>query len=296
MQSALLHLVRGFLMGSADVVPGVSGGTVALVVGIYRRLITNIRAGARVLGALTRGNLGSAKSHFVSIEWSFLLPLLAGIVVALVSLAHVIEHQLEENPVELSALFFGLVAASSWVAWGLLVSPDRRHLLIAAAVAVVAFLVMGFRSGEASDPAEWTFVAAGAVAICAMILPGVSGSFILVMLGMYEAILGAVNERDVTTLLLVALGAVIGLALFSSLLNWALDHYHDWVMAAIVGLLLGSLRVLWPWPNGIDGPELGWPSASDLWLPLGLAAVGALAILGLTAVARRRIQTTGARV
>ena len=108
-----------------------------------------------------------------------------------------------------------------------------------------------------------------------MILPGVSGSFLLLMLGMYEAVLAAVNDRDFLVLLMVILGAVIGLALFSSVLHWALDSYHDLVMAAITGLLLGSLRVLWPWPNGIDGPKLSGPIADEFAAPFLRAVVGA---------------------
>lgn len=282
-------------MGSADVVPGVSGGTVALVVGIYRRLIANIRAGARLLAGLLRGRPAAVRANWAAIEWTFLVPLLAGILAALISLAKVIEHQLETNPRELSAFFFGLVAASAWVAWGFLSRPEERHYALALGAGVAAFFVLGLRSGEASDPALWTFFIAGAIAVCAMILPGVSGSFILVMLGMYEAVLTSLNDRDVPPLLLLVAGAIVGLALFSSALHWALDRYHDLVMAAIVGLLIGSLRVLWPWPNGIEGQEMEWPRLSELWTPLVLASVGAVVIVALTIAARRRLPVSDRR-
>ncbi|NNJ46971.1 MAG: DUF368 domain-containing protein [Acidimicrobiia bacterium] len=262
-------------MGSADVVPGVSGGTVALIVGIYPRLISNIRRGAGVLSAFVRLRFSEGFERLRSIEWGFLLPLLAGMAVALVTLARVIEHFLEDYPVELSALFFGLVFASVFVAGKMVSNWDRLRMVTFIVVAVGAFFLLGLRSGEAENPATWIFFVAGAVAICAMILPGVSGSFLLLMLGMYEAVLAAVNDREYLVLLLVILGAVVGLALFSSVLHWALDTYHDLVMAAITGLLLGSLRVLWPWPNGIDGPELSGPIADEFAAPFLLAVVGA---------------------
>ncbi len=262
-------------MGSADVVPGVSGGTVALIVGIYPRLIANIRAGAGVLGAVVRFRFRDAGVRLQAVEWRFLLPLLAGIGVALVSLAHLIERLLDDHPIEMSALFFGLVAASVFVAARMVSRWDAVLLAVFATVTVVAFFILGLRSGEAESPATWIFFLAGAVAICAMILPGVSGSFLLLTLGMYEAVLGAVTDRDFLILLVFTAGAVIGLALFSSALNWALETRHDLVMAAITGLLLGSLRVLWPWPNGIQGPELSGPTADQFAAPFLLAVVGA---------------------
>jgi len=269
-------------MGSADVVPGVSGGTVALIVGIYPRLIDNVRTGAGALGAFARLRFSEGVGRLRSIEWSFLLPLLAGIAVALITLARVIEQLLEDHPVEMSALFFGLVVASVFVAWKMVSKWDPVCLATFGGIAVAAFFVLGLRSGEADNPATWVFFVAGAVAICAMILPGVSGSFLLLMLGMYEAVLAAVNDRDLVVLLVFMVGAVIGLALFSSVLHWALESHHDPVMASITGLLLGSLRVLWPWPNGINGPELSGPIADEFAVPFLLAVVGAGLVFFIT--------------
>ena len=283
----MIQFIRGFLMGSADVVPGVSGGTVALIVGIYPRLIANVRTGARALGAVARFRFAEGVERLRQVEWGFLLPLLGGIAVALISLARLIEHLLEDYPVEMSALFFGLVFASVFVAAGLVVNWDRLRIGTFVAVAVAAFFVLGLRSGEAQDPATWIFFIAGGIAICAMILPGVSGSFLLLMMGMYEAVLGAVNDRDIVVLAVFMVGATIGLALFSSGLHWALDRYHDLVMAAITGLLLGSLRVLWPWPNGIDGPELAAPAADEFAAPFLLAVVGAGLVFLITRLGAR---------
>ncbi len=259
----------------------------ALIVGIYPRLIANVRTGARALGSFARLRFADGMDRLREVEWGFLLPLLGGIAVALVSLARLIEHLLEDYPVETSALFFGLVFASVFVAAGMVVSWDRMRLATFAAVAVGAFFVLGFRSGEAQDPSTWTFFIAGGIAICAMILPGVSGSFLLLMMGMYEAVLGAVNDRDLLILGVFMVGAIIGLALFSSGLHWALDNHHDLVMAAITGLLLGSLRVLWPWPNGIDGPELSGPVADEFAAPFLLAVVGAGLVFLITRLGSR---------
>ncbi len=282
-----LQFLRGFLMGSADVVPGVSGGTVALVVGIYPRLVANIRQGSRALGSFARLQFSAGGQHVRQIEWNFLLPLLAGIAVALVSLARLVETLLENHPVEMAALFFGLVAASVFVARGMVSRWDWARITIFIGVALIAFAVLGYRSGEADSPATWIFFFAGAFAISAMIIPGVSGSFLLLVLGMYEAVLAAVNDREIDVLIVFVVGAVIGLALFSSALHWALETHHDVVMAAITGLLLGSLRVLWPWPNGIDGPELSGPIADEFAAPFLLAVVGVGIVLLLTRLGQR---------
>lgn len=268
----LLNLLRGFLMGSADVVPGVSGGTIALVLGIYERLVHAIRTGASVLGSLVRGRFGEALQRARTVEWNFLVPLLAGIGLAIVSLAALIEHFLEEEPTNTAAVFFGLVAGSILVAWRLVGRWDNRRMGTAVAVAVIAFAVLGLRSEEITDPSTVLFFVAGAIAIIAMILPGISGSFILLMLGMYEAVLAAVNDRDLLVVGVFLVGAVIGLAAFSTLLDRMLRDHHDTVMAGLIGLMAGSLRVLWPWPDGTDTSNLASPS--EPLVPVVLAVVG----------------------
>jgi putative membrane protein len=208
-----LSIIRGFCMGAADIVPGVSGGTIALVFGIYRRLISSIREGSNAIGRLLKGDVDGVKEALRSVEWAFLLPLLVGIGLAVLALAGVIEHQLEANPEAMAGLFMGLVLGSVVVAWGLLEVRDAQRLLVGLLVAVATFVLLGLRSGtsedavsQVSDPALWAYFAAGAVAICAMILPGISGSFILVMLGMYGPVLAAVNDRDLVTIVTVGLG------------------------------------------------------------------------------------------
>ncbi len=276
---SLLHIARGFLMGSADVVPGVSGGTVALVLGIYERLHA-IRTGAAALGEAARGRFRPAWDRLKEVEWGFLAPLLAGIALAIVSLAAILETLLEDEPQNLAAVFFGLVLGSIPIAWSLVGHWDRGRYAMAAAVAVAFFLLLGLRGSEVEDPATLAFFGAGAVAIVAMILPGISGSFILLMLGMYEAVIAAVNDRDIAVLAVFALAAIISLALFSTLLDRLLADHHDIVMAALIGLMVGSLRVLWPWPDGPDTAKLGAPEAWGTPLLLGLAGFAVVTAIG----------------
>ena len=284
--SAAWTVVRGFAMGAADVVPGVSGGTIALVLGIYERLVANIRRAAEVTSRLLRADGRGAVTAFRSIEWGFLVPLGLGLGVAVVSLARVIDTLLEEEPVAMSGLFFGLVAASAVVAWGLIGVRDRFRLTVLVSVGVVTFVALGFQSGERADPALWAFLAGGALAVCAMILPGVSGSFLLLTVGMYQPVLDAVNDRQFDQILMLAVGALVGLIAFSTVLHWALETHHDTVMAALVGLMVGSLRVLWPWPAGIEEVGLGRPDG-DVGLAVGLAIVAAAGVLAFTRYANR---------
>ena len=244
MSTPFSQIARGFAMGAADIVPGVSGGTVALVLGIYERLIRNIHTGAEALKTILTGQLDQFLPTLRRVEWVWLLSLLAGVLAAIAVLSSIIEGLLEDHPVRMAALFFGLVAGSLTVAWRMIRSIGTREIAVMVGVAVAASVVLGLRSNtEAADDAAeivtrspLVFFLAGAIAICAMILPGISGSFILVMIGMYTEILGAVNDRNLQALSATAVGCIVGLALFSSLLNWALEHHHDLIMSAMVGI------------------------------------------------------------
>lgn len=266
-------------MGTADLVPGVSGGTIALVLGIYERLVASIKEGSSALGSLIKADFPRFKDHMRKVEWMLLLPLLAGILSAVLLLASFLEAQLEQNPTILAGAFFGLVLGSVVIARRLLKQPAPSHYVIGAGVGVGLFLLLGLGEGsDAANPGLLLFFGAGALAICAMILPGISGSLILVLLGMYAPVLAAVNDRDFAALGIFMVGAVAGLALFSQVLHWALQHHHDPVLAALVGLMLGSLRILWPWPDGVEGPALGAPGDDWLWVLLA-AVVGGAAVL-----------------
>lgn len=252
--------VGGFLMGSADLVPGVSGGTIALVIGIYERLVDSIRSGSSALGSLVRGRSADFREHFGAVDWAFLAVLGAGILSAVVALANLLEHHLEENPIIMAAGFFGLVVGSVFIAWRLIGERKWRHLVIGLVVGLTLFTVLGVgEEATVADPSLIAFAGAGALAICAMILPGISGSLILLLIGMYQAVLSAVNGRDFASMGMFLLGAVVGLAFFSQILHWALKRHHDDVLAALVGLMAGSLRVLWPWPGGVDSAAIEAP-------------------------------------
>jgi putative membrane protein len=259
-RESIRTFASGFLMGSADVVPGVSGGTIALVLGIYERLISSIRAGSSALGSLIKGDFSGLRRNLDEVEWLFLSSLLVGILTAVLTLAQLIENLLEEQPIVLSAAFFGLVLGSVVVAYGMIRTKSPRLLGVITVVGLALFWILGVGSAEVStDLSLLAYFGSGAVAICAMILPGISGSLILVLIGTYDAVLGAVNERDYAAIAVFVLGAIVGLALFSQILYRALRRAHDLVLAMLIGLMAGSLRILWPWPDGVAGPGLSRP-------------------------------------
>lgn len=287
-----LQFLRGFAMGSADIVPGVSGGTVALVLGIYERLLTNIGTAARAVRDLLRGRVSSARARIVEVEWLWLATLLIGILAAIVTLSAVLESLLHDHPVPTAGVFFGLVAASTTVAWREIRDPARAHIVMAGSIAVITFVILGLRSATEATGEEvvtrewWVFTLAGAVAICAMILPGVSGSFLLVMIGMYTEVLGAVNDRDVIALAATAVGCAVGLGVFSTVLNRMLELHHDLVLAAMVGLMVGSLRVLWPWPAGTETTDIAAPEGQVL-LTVSVGVAAAIVVIAVDAAVRR---------
>ncbi len=273
-------------MGSADIVPGVSGGTVALILGIYRAFIGNIRAGAHALRRLVTGDPKGFWSDLKAIDWMFLLPLGGGILTAFALLRHAMDSLLKNQAEMTAAVFCGLVLASCYLVWKEITTHDPLRLGLIGGVSVVAFVLLGFQAGAVIDPPIWLFAVTGSIAICAMILPGISGSFIMLMLGMYAAVLGG----SIPQLAVFLVGATIGLGLFSSVLNWVLEHHEQTVLAALLGLMVGSFRVLWPWPNGVGfisdeadevirGTSLAWPPASELLSGLALAAAAAAVTL-----------------
>lgn len=247
--------LRGMLMGAADIVPGVSGGTMAFITGIYDRLLASIRAfDLSLLGLLWRGRLRAAWLH---VDGAFLLALLLGIGTSILSLARLIAWLLEHYPVPLWAFFFGLILASALVLlrqvgrWTpVLVVCLLLGLVVAAAIALAPVVTLA--------PGLPGVFIAGFIAICAMILPGISGSFILILLGMYGPVLAAVNSFEWEVLLVFSIGSAMGLMCFSRLLYWLLQRFHSATMALLTGFLFGSLLVVWPWKRALD-----WVVGSD---------------------------------
>ena len=236
--------VKGICMGASDVVPGVSGGTMAFILGIYEELINAIRSfdlkSFQFLVTL------KFRPLLDRISWRFLLAVSIGIFTAIFTLARLLSWLLQNSPVFIWSFFMGLILAS-------VVSVSRR--VEEWRVLIWLFLVGGtlgayFLVGlvpVATPDAPWFLFLCGAVAICAMILPGISGAYILVLLGKYQYVLDAVNHRDVVVLALVTAGACVGIVAFSRILGWLLRNYHDLMVAILTGLMLGSLRKVWPW-------------------------------------------------
>ena len=277
-------------------VPGVSGGTVALLTGIYDRLIGNIGIGSRSLGRLVRADLRGTISQLGRVEWGFLVPLGVGLLAAVFLLAGVIEETLIEHPEPMAGLFLGLVAASVLIT-GRDVEWTAGRLAAAGLVGLALFVALGWQGAPVADPEAPALFGAGAVAICAMVLPGISGSFLLLMMGMYASLIEIIDDRLLIDAAVFGAGAVFGLACFSTLLARLLaDRPHE-VLAVMVGLLLGSTRVLWPWPHGvgvvshhtdeaISGSGLGWPDAvGGLVSPIVLAVTAMAMVLVISRLA-----------
>lgn len=236
--------VTGFCMGAADLVPGVSGGTIAFISGIYEELLRSINlVTGKALQSVLRRELRSAVAL---IPFRFLVPLALGMGTALFGLAHTISWLLATYPQPVWGLFFGLVLASVgivirrvkvWVPW---------YVVVFLLSILTAFFLVGLSPVETSLN-NWTIFASGFIAICAMILPGISGSFILLLLGKYNQILAAVVEKDIGILALFILGCVLGISIFSRFLTWLFLRYHDISVVILAGIMLGSLRKIWPW-------------------------------------------------
>lgn len=283
-----VHFAQGLLMGGADIIPGVSGGTMALIVGIYERLVGALSEVFSAVLALLRLNMTEVRSRLRRVEWGLILPLGLGILTAIVIGAKVIPPLLEAYPVHCRGLFFGLIAASLLIPWRRIARPRISAYLLAGVAAGVAFFLVGLPDQVVEDPGALRIFATAAVAICAMILPGVSGAFLLLVLGMYAPTLEAVNARDVGYVLIFMAGAATGLGLFSKALDWLLSHHHDHTMAALVGLMLGSLRALWPWLA--EDRSMLWPGPADPVLGVILLGVaGFLFVLALTLWGRRSL-------
>ena len=241
---------RGIAMGAADIVPGVSGGTVALMTGIYDRLIRAIVAVDRdCLGLLIGGRL-SAVWH--RIDGVFLLPLLLGIVTAIFALASTIHWLLEAYPQPLWAFFSGLILASGMLLLRDEVLLNRVDRVLWFSLGVVIAVVIAFMPPLAMMSGLPGLFVAGAIAICAMILPGISGSFMLLLMGMYAPVLAAVKNIEIVNLTVFAAGCVIGLASFSRLLDALLRSYRISAMAFLCGVLMGSLVAVWPWRRTLE--------------------------------------------
>jgi len=240
----LLLYIKGLAMGAADVVPGVSGGTIAFVTGIYIELINTIKSvNLRALQTLKSEGIGAAWRF---INGRFIVTLLAGIFTSLFSLAQVMQYLLVEHPLLLWSFFTGLIVGS-------VIYLLRQNPLRSTHEKLLFFVGIGIAYGISISPpvvlegTAVTMFLAGSIALCAMILPGISGSFILVLLGLYPVFIGAIANLQIDILTAFALGGIVGLMLFSRLLSWLLARFETLVIATMCGFLIGSLSIIWPW-------------------------------------------------
>ncbi|MFI3305561.1 MAG: DUF368 domain-containing protein [Rikenellaceae bacterium] len=248
-------VIKGVGMGAADVVPGVSGGTIAFIVGIYEELINSIRSiNLTTLKLLFTLRL---KEFFEAINGGFLLSVLLGIAISVVSLSRIISYLLESHPTMIWSLFFGLIVASVHsVARGV---ERWSATTIASAVVGAALAAYITMATPAATPETLPFIfLCGAVAICAMILPGISGSFILLLMGKYHFIMEAIKSMDLAVIATFGAGAAVGIVLFSNVLSMLFRRFHDTTIALLAGFMLGSLGKVWPWKETIveSGVEL----------------------------------------
>jgi putative membrane protein len=275
---------RGALIGFAEIVPGVSGGTIALLVGVYDTLIDGVghlaRGVARTVGDGLRGRgLARAAAHFRSVRWNVVLPIGVGMLAAIVVGAALLAPLLEAHPTGTRAVFVGLIAAS-------LIVPARmvggrwtaREVAVGLLAAALTLALTGLpRAGDA-EPSLPLVAVAAAFAICALVLPGVSGSYLLLVVGMYAPTLAAVNNRDFVYLGTFILGAMLGLGLFVSVLQWLLHNRRRITLVIMTGLMLGSLRALWPWQTE-SGAIL--PPGDDVAIVIALVVAGAVVVLAI---------------
>ncbi len=285
--------VKGMAMGAADIVPGVSGGTIALIAGIYERLVNAISSIGPNLWTVYRqqGGIKGLMAIWRHVDATFLLALLLGIVTSFATLAGIIKHLLDNQPLLIWSFFFGLVVAtvvlllSEIKRWNV----TRAALFIFGIVSAVGISSMPLVTTEPSLP--YIFFA-GAIAICAMILPGISGSFILLLLGVYDKVLEAVHNFNLTIIITLMAGMVTGLLLFTRALKWLLSRYYQGTLALLTGFIAGSLVKVWPWKVDALGTlnseaihnvaPWNYPAGAQWLVTLGLMVLGAVLVTALS--------------
>lgn len=294
-------LLKGIAMGAADVVPGVSGGTIAFISGIYEELIESISSvNFKTLKLLKSEGI---KAAWQQINGNFLFSLLLGIGISIVSLAKMISWLLENEPVLLWSFFFGLVLASILFIGKQISKWNMITIIIFIAGTILAYWITTLQPLVSENSSTLFFFLAGALAICAMILPGISGAFILVLLGAYRPVLEAVHSRDFKIIVIVGAGAIVGLLSFSRLLKWLFNHHKNLTLAILTGFILGSLNKIWPWKKVleskiIEGKEIilkemsispfDYEGNNQLYFAIFMAIIGFLVIIFLEKLAVKK--------
>jgi len=290
--SLIGNLIRGSLIGIVETIPGISGGTVALVVGIYQQLIDSASALIHSVLSLVRGQRDEARAYWDNISWRLLIPLAIGMVIAVFTVAGPVADLYETYPERMRSLFFGMVAASVSVPL-LMVRDDVqyhrkqlgwRHLIMFLAGAVVAFVVLSLPATAALEPHWYVVLPAAAIAVSALVLPGLSGSLVLLTLGLYEPTLRAVESLDLGYLGVFVAGLAVGAVVIVQAMKWLLEHHHATTLIILSGVMLGALRALWPY-QGEDGSLQ--PIDDGLGLNILLAVIGAAVVLVMIVLDRK---------
>ena len=286
MREHIANFLKGFAMGVANVIPGVSGGTIALLTGIFERLINALKSfDVEAVRLLLKFKFREFAQH---VDFGFLLSVFVGVGVSIISVAKLLEFLFQSYPVYVWSFFFGLILVSVWF-----VGNSIGKIDVAAAVSFVVGAAVAFglsvMNPATENTAFWYLIICGAVAVCSMILPGLSGSFVLILMGNYQLIMiYAVSHFDMKIIVPVAVGVVVGLLAFSHFLSWLLSRYGRQTMAVLTGFIFGSLGTIWPWKNPVylmqDGAEVlknGKPiiQSYQMYFPQEFSAEVAIAIL-----------------
>ncbi len=285
--SFLKTIIKGAAMGAANVIPGVSGGTIALITGIFERLINAIKSfNGKAIQLLIKGEFQALAKH---IDLYFLLALFSGIGLAIISLARLFEYLFIHYPIYIWAFFFGLVLASVYFV-GKTVKKWTTSSIVSLVIGTAIAVSISILTPASQNDSFLYLILCGVVAICSMILPGLSGSFVLILMGNYQLVMiDAINDLSINILLPVAIGAGIGLIAFSHFLSWLLKKYHNQTIALLTGFIAGSLGILWPWKDEVTqqfgdkvktiGFEYYWPELNTefyfavLFIILGIASI-----------------------
>jgi len=295
-------MLKGMAMGAADVVPGVSGGTIAFISGIYEELLDSINAfNFSLIKTIKKRGI---KEAWQQVNANFLLALVVGIFISVLSLAKSLSWLLENKPILLWSFFFGLVLASIWFVGKQIDKWKIQTIITLFLGIVVAYFITQMQPITGANPSPYYIVLSGALAISAMILPGISGSFILVLLGVYHVVLTAVHQRDLYIIALFGAGAIIGLSSFARLLKYVFVHYRNTTLAALTGFIIGALGKIWPWKEVIETVMIGdkewtlkeknispfhYQGDNFLVWAIGLAILGFLLILMLEKWGNRKV-------
>ena len=280
MKKYIIYLLKGMAVGLANIIPGVSGGTIALITGIFERLINSIKSFG--IGTLKLFLRGKFKEFAKVTDLYFLVTLFGGVITAIVLLAKIFDFLFTQYPVYIWSFFFGLILASVYFV-GNTVEKWKPTVILSFILGTIIAIMFTFLTPATQNDNFFYLILCGVVAVCSMILPGLSGSFVLILMGNYRLVaIDAINNRDLDILLPVIIGAIGGLVAFSHLLSWVFSKYKDQTIAILTGFILGSLGIIWPWKtpiNEIFGDKVKVIGYDYFWPDLNMEFLIAIVII-----------------